>query len=135
MNRGSTPSNIAEVLPSSAAFHVRPPNVQSSPALFRDFRVEPWINVSGNGLFFSAHVDDVSMERASLSVHNSGFIMTEPHERFSVIGFQRKRRTRCGPSEVSTPQRTRHLDRSSVPRILCLLTCWRIRTLRCAPRT
>ena len=84
MNRDSTPSNIAEVL-SSAAFHVRPTNV------LRDFRAEPWINVSVKDLFFSAHVDDMSVQSASLRVHNSDFIMTEPHERFLVIGFQRKR--------------------------------------------
>ena len=52
MNRESTRSNIAEVLSSSVTFHVRPPNVQSFPALIRGFRAEPWINVSGNDLFF-----------------------------------------------------------------------------------
>ena len=41
MNRESTPSNIAELLSSSVAFHVRPPNVQYFPALFQGFRAEP----------------------------------------------------------------------------------------------
>ena len=100
MNRDSTPNNTAEVLPSSAAFHVRPPNV------FWDFCAEPWINVFGEDLFFSAHVDDMSVQSASLRVHNSGFIMTEPHERFSAVDSEKT---------------MRHLDRSIVPRILCLL--------------
>ena len=85
MNRDSTPSNIAEVLPSSAPFHVRPPNV------FRDFRAEPWINVSGKRPLLFSSRGRHERQSASLRVHNSGFIMTEPHERFSVIGFQRKR--------------------------------------------
>ena len=42
--------------------------------------------------------------------------------------------TKHFPSEVSSPQCARHLDRSSAPRILRLLICWLTRTLRCAPR-
>ena len=78
MNHENTPSNTAEVLSSSVRFHVRPPNLQSFPALVRGLRAEPWINVSGNDLFFRAHVDVESVKSASLDVHNSGFIMTEP---------------------------------------------------------
>ena len=73
-----TPSSIAELLSSSVAFHVRPPNVQSFPALFQGFRAEPWFNVSGKDLFFSAHVDEVRVHSAALNVHNSGLTMTEP---------------------------------------------------------
>ena len=77
MNRKSTSSNIAEVFPVSVAFHVRPPNAQSFPALFRGL---PCFNISGKDFFCSAHVDEVSMQRASLSVHNSGFTITEPSQ-------------------------------------------------------
>ena len=73
-----TPSSIAELLSSSVAFHVRPPYVQSFPSLFQGFRAEPWFNVSGKDLFFSAHVDEVRVHSAALNVHNSGFTMTEP---------------------------------------------------------
>ena len=65
-----TPSSIAEVFPVSVAFHVRPLNAQSFPALFRGL---PWFNISGKDLFCSAHVDEVRVH----SVHNSGFTITE----------------------------------------------------------
>ena len=85
MNRESTSSNIAEVFPVFVAFHVRPLNAQSFPALFRGL---PWFNISGKDLFCSAHVDEVRVH----SVHNSGFTITR-HKSFSVFGFGRKRRT------------------------------------------
>ena len=42
------------------------------------FRADPWFNVSGKDLFFSAHVDEVRVHSAALNVHNSGLTMTEP---------------------------------------------------------
>ena len=44
-----TPSSIAELLSSCVAFHFRPPNAQSFPALFQGL---VWFNVSGKDLFF-----------------------------------------------------------------------------------
>ena len=114
MNRDSTPSNIAEVLRSSAPFHVRPPSV------FRDFRAEPWINVSGKRpLLFSSRGTTWASERIP-----EGAQQRLHHDRTS-------RKIFCNWFSEKT---MRHLDRSIVPRILCLLACWPIRTLRCAPR-
>ena len=46
-NREGIASNIAELLSSSATFHVGPPNVQSFPTLLQGFRAEPGFNVFG----------------------------------------------------------------------------------------
>ena len=90
MNRESTSSNIAKVFPVSVAFHVRPPNAQSFPALFRGL---PWFNISGKDLFCSAHVDEVRVH----SVDNSGFTIARTvtnHFLYLDLG--------CAPSEVSS---------------------------------
>ena len=63
--------------------------VQSFPSLSQGFRAEPWFNVSGKDLFFSAHVDEVRVHSAALKVHNSGLTMTEPSRGYLGLQVQR----------------------------------------------